>query len=214
MEALATLEVLEAPVAPRLYFWALQASFVSAAGRRFGTAHTGLQWNPRHPGSRAVNWGGYAQASDVTSVLDGSVSALPGIPGDANTRNFDWQPGVGYRFRIHRVDTGWRSEVTDTGTGRTTVIRDLYAGGDRVADLVVWSELFCACTDPQVVVRWSDLHAVAADGTVVRPRQVGTTFPAGGCPNVDSVGTPEGIVQVTGTVRRGRDGGVVPIGEP
>jgi hypothetical protein len=98
--ASATLEVVTEPSAESLYFWALQASFTDATGTVFGAAHTGLQWNPRHPGGRAVNWGGYGRAADVSSVLDGTRSDLPGIAGDENTRNFPWTAGVGYRFTI------------------------------------------------------------------------------------------------------------------
>src|SRR5262245_32230826 len=58
VEVAATIEVLRAPVVDRLYFWALQASFLSAEGVH-GAGHVGLQWNPRHAGNRAVNWGGY-----------------------------------------------------------------------------------------------------------------------------------------------------------
>src|ERR1700710_3128770 len=66
VEVAATLEVLRAPTANRLYFWALQASFLSSTGSH-GAAHIGLQWNPRHPGSTAVNWGGYADVNNVQS---------------------------------------------------------------------------------------------------------------------------------------------------
>jgi len=215
VEVLATLEVLQRPVAPRLYFWALQASF-SDGYRSLGAAHTGLQWNPHHRGSTAVNWGGYAQAADVTSVLDGSRSSLPGRPDvdDRNTRDFPWKERVPYRFRIHRVTSGWRSEVTDIERGETTVIRDLYASGDRLNGFVMWSELFCACTDPQVVVRWSDLMVVTQAGEERRPKAVRCTFPGGGCRNVDSVSSTEGLVQVAGTTRTAREMGVLAVEAP
>ena len=45
-----TLEVVEAPVVDRLYFWALQATFNDATTDH-GGAHLGLQCNPRYPGS-------------------------------------------------------------------------------------------------------------------------------------------------------------------
>src|SRR5690242_12815310 len=90
----ATLEVVVEPSAQHLYFWALQASFGDGNGATFGAARTGLQWNPRHPGARAVNWGGYGRTADTNSVLAGTRSALPGIAGDENTRNFSWAPGV------------------------------------------------------------------------------------------------------------------------
>ncbi|HEX9260843.1 MAG TPA: hypothetical protein VF855_14995 [Acidimicrobiales bacterium] len=215
VEAAVTLEVLQRPVSPRLYFWALQASFTDGH-RTFGAAHTGLQWNPRHGGSTAVNWGGYAQAADVTSVLEGSLSTLPGRPDvdDRNTRDYPWSEGVPYRFRIHRVEAGWRSSVTDLSSGETTVIRDLYAAGERLTGFVMWSELFCACTDPQVVVRWSDPTVSTAAGEERSPTAVRCTFPAGGCRNVDSVSTAEGLVQIAGTTRTARDLAVLPVSTP
>ena len=210
VEVAVTLEVLQRPRAPRLYFWALQASFADAA-RTYGAAHIGLQWNPRHSHSTAVNWGGYAEVSDVHSVLEGSPPAIPSTVDDNNTRDFEWDEGVAYRFRISPADQGWRGEVTDLKTGVTTHIRDLYAGGDRLTGFVVWSEVFCACTDPQAVVRWSDFEARAADGTVRRPASVRLTFPGGGCTNTDTAATPEGIIQVTGATRKARDMAVLPV---
>src|SRR5262245_62655011 len=173
------LEVVEPPTVAALYFWALQASFLDATGRSYGAAHTGLQWNPRHPGSRAVNWGGYAQAADVTSILEGSDSPLPGIPGDRNTRNFAWREQVPYRFTIHRGAAGWASTVTDLQTGSEVTIRELYASGDRLGGFVMWSELFCAGDDPTTTVRWSDPRARTASGRVVRPAALDVTFPGG-----------------------------------
>ena len=56
LECSAVLEVVVPPQVPRLYFWALQASF--ASGSRFhGGAHIGLQWNTRHPGGTAARRG-------------------------------------------------------------------------------------------------------------------------------------------------------------
>jgi hypothetical protein len=173
------LEVLERPTVATLYFWALQASFLDTSGRSYGAAHTGLQWNPRHSGGRAVNWGGYAQAADVTSILEGSDSALPGIPGDRNTRTFAWRDGVPYRFTIHRGTTGWASTVTDLITGSEVTVRELYAGGDRLGGFVMWSELFCRGDDPPTSVRWSEPEARTASGRTVRPEQLQVTFPGG-----------------------------------
>ena len=133
------LEVLQPPSVPALYFWALQASFLDEAGVSYGAAHTGLQWNARHPGGRAVNWGGYAQAADVGSVLDGTDSPLPGIPGDRNTRTFAWREQVPYRFTIHRGALGWAATVTDLVTGSEVTIRELLAGGDRLGGFVMWT---------------------------------------------------------------------------
>lgn len=210
VEVAATLEVLQRPQAPRLYFWALQASFADAY-RTYGASHIGLQWNPRHAGGTAVNWGGYAETSDVHSVLDGSPSSLPSIPDDRNTRDFPWREGTAYRLRISKAERGWRGEITDLSTGTTSHIRDLYGGGDRLTGFVVWSEVFCACSDPQVVVRWSNFEARTAGGSIRRPASVRCTFPAGGCTNTNVAATPEGIVQITNTVRQARDMSVLPV---
>ena len=59
LRAEAVLEVTEPPTVASLYFWALQVSFEDR-GRAAGGAHFGFQWYPAHPGSTAVNWGGYA----------------------------------------------------------------------------------------------------------------------------------------------------------
>src|SRR5436190_306010 len=66
-EVAVTLEVVEPPVVDELYFWALQVSFVDG-DRHVGGAHLGLQWYSPHPGSTAVNWGGYR---DAGGELDG-----------------------------------------------------------------------------------------------------------------------------------------------
>ena len=152
-----TLEVLEPPSVDRLYFWALQASFLDDSGSQ-GAGHLGLQWNPRFPDHRAVNWGGYDTKG---SVLPGSVSSLPSAPGDSNTRDFPWLAERRYRFRIYPSPAnGWTGEVTDVETHVVTVVRDLHVGGDRLGHVVVWSELFCQCSDPRSVVGWSDPAAI------------------------------------------------------
>jgi hypothetical protein len=205
------LEVLVPPAVPTLYFWALQASFLDGTGRSYGAAHTGLQWNPRHPGGRAVNWGGYAHVADVGSVLDGSDSPLDGIPGDRNTRNFAWLAGVPYRFTIHPGAAGWAATVTDLVTGSDVTIRELYAGGDRLGGFVMWSELFCRGADPPTAVRWSQPGAVTASGRVVVPRGLHATFPDGReWRNLDVVVDEVGVQQVTST-RRTLRGGMIPV---
>lgn len=207
----ATFEVLVAAVADRLYFWALQAGFLD--GRRsFGAAHTGLQWNQRHPGNTAVNWGGYADTGNVHTVLDGSVSPLPSRPNDPNTRDYPWRPGVPYRFRIFRAPVGWRCEITDVSSGAVSLIRDLYAGGDRLGGFVVWAEIFAACDDPPTSVRWSDFGVVDAGGAVRRPAAVRLTFPSGGdCPNTDVAPDSRGFVLMTNVTRTHREGDVLQV---
>jgi hypothetical protein len=205
------LEVLQLPTVAILYFWALQASFLDANGRSYGAAHTGLQWNPRHPGSRAVNWGGYAQVADVTSILEGSDSQLPGIPGDRNTRTFAWREGVPYRFAIHRGAAGWASTVTDLETGSEVTVRELYAGGDRLGGFVMWSELFCRGTDPPTAVRWSQPEALTASGRIVRPERLQVTFPGGDeWRRLDVVVDEVGVQQRTNAARSLAHNSLVP----
>jgi len=205
----AVLEVLVAPSVPALSFWALQASFHDR-GRPGGAGHLGLQWHDGHPGSTAVNWGGYRAGG---GELDGSASSLPSATGNVNTRDFRWHAGVRYRLRISRADhlppappglVAWRGEVSDLSSGETTVVRDLWATGSALADLVVWSEVFARCDDPSARVRWSGLAVEDDQGlrvpvTLVRVNYQSVTD--GGCTTTDSTTDAVGVVQVTGTRR-------------
>ncbi len=214
VEVGATIEVTRRPTADRLYFWALQASFLDGV-RSYGAAHIGLQWNPRHPGFTAVNWGGYADTGNVQSVLKGSPSRLPSTPNDPNTRDYPWQERVRYRFRISKVDGGWRGEVTDLSSGATQVIRDLFAQGDRLSGFVVWAEVFAACDDPPSAVRWSDLEARDTAGQVHRPNSVRLSFPSGGdCANTEVAVDEVGLLQFTNANRSARNGAVLPVPGP
>lgn len=192
-EVSVVLEIEEPPVVPHLHFWALQASFVDG-GRRVGGAHLGLQWYDRHPGSTAVNWGGYR---DGAGELEGEPSALPSATGNPNTRDFAWRPRTPYRLRISGAGDGWwTGEVTDLTTDETTIVRRLHGGGTHVADPVVWSEVFARCDDPSVAVRWSDPTPAPAD---LRP-----TYQAhehGGCANTRSSRDGTGWVQRTNVER-------------
>ena len=147
-----------------------------------------------------MNWGGYGTTADVSSVLDGTHSTLPGIPGDENTRSFAWTAGVGYQFTISQGERGWRSTVVDASTGEPTVIRELFAGGDRLNGFVVWMEIFAPCDAPTTLVRWSDL-AVADEARGLRHqvRSLRTSFPdvRGACTNNDSRVDDSGWLQLT-----------------
>ncbi len=228
----ATIEILEPPTVPVLYFWALQVGFAGPDGTSGGGAHLGLQWFPPHPGSTAVNWGGYRPAG---GELEGSRSPLPSAPGNPNTRDFTWVPRRPYRLAVRpagpadgpgRADgsgrdsrsgsgggsdrgTAWRGEVTDLVTGTTTVVRDLWAPGDRIASPMVWSEVFAACDDPQVVVRWSDLAVVDRAGRRTAVDTVTVNYQSladGGCVTTDARVDDAGFVQTT-AVERSTPGG-------
>jgi hypothetical protein len=203
----ATLEVRVAPAVPRLYFFALQASFEDAGGRRHGGGHLGLQWHPRHPASTAANWGGYGPGG---RELAGSASDLPSALANANTRDYRWAPGHRYRLTIAKGDGGWDGSVIDlsptaTGGDVVTPIRTLHAGGDRLGGIMVWSEVFADCDHPGVEVRWSDLVAFGPGGAPATPAAVGLTYqsvPDGGCSNTDTCVEDGAVVQRTAVMRQ------------
>lgn len=212
----AVLEIVEPPTVPALYFWALQVGFAGPRGDG-GGAHLGLQWFDRHPGSTAVNWGGYGPRG---GELDGSASELPSAAGNVNTRDYAWLPDRRYRLRVAHAGEGpggttaWRGSVTDLHTGRTTVVRDLWAAGDHLVSPMVWSEVFAACDDPPTSVVWSDLVLVDATGTRTPIDTVQVNYqrvPDGGCTTTTSeLGpTPGSFVQRTGTVRTTAQGEVL-----
>ncbi len=200
-EVAATLEVVAVPQVPRLYFWALQVSFVDGP-QGHGGAHVGLQWHHSHPGSRAVNWGGY----DADGIeLTGTESVLPSATGNPNTCSMGWEPGRAYRLRVGPGEPGrWPASITDLTTGEETFIRALHSNGRALAHPMVWSEVFAHCDDPSVSVRWTDLVGVTKRGQEVRPSSVGLTYQDvgdGGCSNTDTVWDGGGLVQTTRTTR-------------
>jgi hypothetical protein len=205
VEVAALLTVLEPTVNDDLRFWALQASFVQH-GRSFGAGHVGLQRHAGHPGGGAANWGGYAAGG---GELDGTESALPSARGNRNTRDLAWEVGRPYRLRIRAGATGWAGLVDDV------VLRELHAGGDRLAHVVVWSEVFARCDDPPHAVRWSGLEGRTGAGEMVRPSAVAVnyqTWSAGGCTNTDASSDGEGgVAQRTGVRRTTPQGALLSI---
>jgi hypothetical protein len=209
VEVAATIEVVRAPVVPELYFWALQASFATAADPRVGAAHLGLQWYPPHPGSTAVNWGGYDEASG--GILAGSESALPSATGNPNTRDFAWRAGRPYRLAIGpgSAPGRWRGSVDGVA------VRELHGGGDRLTDLMVWAEVFARCDHPPATVRWSHFTARTAAGEVLEPERISVTYhptAEGGCDNTTvAADGPGAFVQTTGTERLVPPDAVLPL---
>lgn len=210
----AILQVLTPPKVKRLAFFAIQASFWSAGGHE-GGAHAGLQWNPRHPSSRAVNWGGYDHRG---SILPGTVSILPSTPDDPNTRDFGWVTGARYRLTIGPRVPGpqsashWPARIQGLDTGEDAVIRRLLCGGDHLRAPVVWSELFTRCDGAPVEVRWSDPQAVTLDGEALRVERARVTYQAyerGGCTNTTVEAGRDGVVQRSGCERLVPNGAVV-----
>jgi hypothetical protein len=193
-----TLEVLTPPVVDHLYFWALQVAFPGA-----GAAHLGLQWNHRHPGFGAVNWGGYAADG---SLLEGTESTQPSTPDDPNTRDYPWGPERAYRLRVHRAGEGtWRGDVLDVASGVTTTVRDLLAPAQFLGDPMVWSEVFARCDDPSVTVRWSDFDVEMETDDWSAPTALAVNYQShadGGCANTTSVVDDSGgVLQITNAER-------------
>jgi hypothetical protein len=189
-----TLTVAEPPAVPDLYFWALQASFADR-GRRFGGAHLGLQWYPPHPGSTAVNWGGYDPNG---AILPGTESSLPSATGNDNTRDFAWEPGRPYELRIARGSQGWAGSVDGSA------VRELLGGGNELTDVVMWSEVFARCDAPSVSVEWSDPRATTVDGLEVWPDAMRVNYQAlrdGGCTNTNCSVRGPSFVQRTSCER-------------
>ena len=196
----AVLQVQVPPSVDRLYFFALQASFWSEHGHQ-GGAHTGLQWNQRHAGSRAVNWGGYHHAG---SILPGTESSLPSQPNDPNTRDFPWAAGARYRLTIgpriaHQADqVQWPARIEGLDTGEDVEIRRLWCPGDHLRAPVVWSEIFADCDAPSVAVRWSEVTATTVAGETRRITSGRVSYEsrqAGGCANTTVLADGSGIVQ-------------------
>lgn len=217
-----TLEVVEAPRADRLYFWALQVDF-SDRGRAAGGGHLGLQHHPQYPGRTAVNWGGYDAAGQV---LAGGASRLPGALGNPHTRNLTWRPERPYRLAVGLAPpdeqpggdvTAWRGTVTDLVDGTTVVVRDLLPRGNRLVRPMVWSEVFARCEQPPVEVRWSEPWATTEDGRTLRPTAAITNYQRredGGCDNTCSWVEGGRLVQRTCTERTTASGVRLPLPPP
>lgn len=190
--------VLTPPTVDRLFFWALQVAFPGV-----GAAHLGLQWNHRHPGFGAVNWGGYAADG---SLLSGTTSSLSSSPDDPNTRDYPWEPARPYRLAVRRAGDGlWRGEVTDLVVDEVTAVRDLKASAPFLGHPMVWSEVFARCDDPSVTARWSDFQVVTDRGERIVPTALTVNYQShadGGCGNTTSVLDDRGgALQVTNTER-------------
>lgn len=201
-EIAVTLTVTDTPTQTALYYWAMSTDFYEA-GVRQGSGHTGLQYINGYPNLHAVNWGGYDAIGDVE--WSGSTSALPSAQNNPNTRDFDWAPGVSYRFRIYSPSAGlWRSEVTNLATNATTVIRDLFISASSMRGPQVWSEVFADCGAEQTSVQWSDLTYTVGSVTAT-PTGVSTnyqTFDDGGCTNTNSFAVSTTTVEQRTSVQR------------
>ena len=219
-----TIEILRPPTVPKLCFWALQVGF-SDRGRSGGAGHLGPQGGSTHPGGTAINWGGYGPNG---GELEGSVSALPSGSGNVNTRDYAWRPRTPYRLRVYPLlgaaaaeapapagRTAWRGEVVDLTTGEATVVRELWAAGSTIDAPMMWSEIFAACDDPRIEVRWSDPAVVAADGRAVPVTSFTVNYQSlsdGGCANTDVVVDDVGIVQMTNASRTTPQGARLRVG--
>jgi hypothetical protein len=209
--ARSVLEVVVPPAVAALHFWAMQVSFVER-GRAGGGAHLGLQWYPPHPGSTAVNWGGYRPDG---RELDGSASTLPSATDNVNTRDYSWRSHRAYGLEVRRGatradgTTAWQGIVTDLTTDRATTVRELYAHGSMLVAPMVWSEIFADCDAPAVEVHWHDLAVRQSTDRWISVRSAVVNYQPiadGGCSTTDSSSSGSVFVQRTGTSRHVRQG--------
>ncbi len=206
-----------APEVERLFFWALQVSFLEG-GKPFGAGHMGLQYHPDYPGGGAVNWGGYhGSASTGSGELPGSALNISSTLNNPNTGDYPWLPGRNYLYRIYRSpERGWRGSVTDTETGIETVIRDLWCPGSELGQIVVWTEAFAHCDEQSVSIQWSGFQAITRSGTILQPDGLRVNYQRvadGGCITTNSLlgSSPSSASQVTGTTRTTKQGTVLPL---
>jgi len=207
--------VVKPPQRPELYFFALQATFAEG-DRHVGGAHLGLQWNRRHPGNTAVNWGGYRSQDLGGQILEGTASSLPSQPDDPNTRDYPWRPGRRYRLTIRPGSTTgwWAGTIEDLSSGAAPLlVRELHGGGSTLAGPLVWAEVFARCDDPGVMIHWSSLEMARAPDawapiTIVEANY--QAFSAGGCTNTTSAAAGDGgFVQITNSHRVNPQGAVL-----
>lgn len=185
----ATLKVTTPPTVDDVYYWAMQVTFYDSEAGLVGGAHCGLQWNPGHPSSKAINWGGYDAEGNL---LDGSESAFPSATDNPNTRDYNWSSDTEYTFEVFSPAEGeWRATVNGV------TIRDLYVpDGVHIGDFLVWSEVFATCGEPTSVVEWSDLEMNDGSDTVSIYR-VYKGFSDECCENVNSYTGDNVFVQET-----------------
>jgi hypothetical protein len=202
-----TLEITEPPRVAALYFWALQVSFVDR-GRAAGGAHFGLQWYPPHPGSTAVNWGGYGPTG---RELDGSGSSLPSAVGNPNTRDYAWRPRTSYRLLISGPDApdyrgtgGWLGEIVDEQQGTRIAVREVWVTASTLEAPMVWSEVFADCDAPSTTVRWRECTLISDTNERTSITAARVNYQAvhdGGCVTTNSSTDGDWFVQTTGTTR-------------
>jgi len=192
--------VLEPPLTPDLYFWALQVSFLED-GQRTGAGHLGLQHHPRYPGSTAANWGGYGRDGQEL----GGELLLPSSLNNPNTCDFEWSSGTPYRLRVEpSPSSGWRGSITDLSTGSQVVIRDLAGVGAALSSPMVWCEVFADCSAPATAVQWSDPMVETQAGYLIQVDSARVNYQSearGGCSNTTVTPLGSGLVQRTAADR-------------
>lgn len=214
-EASVTLTIDTQPTVNDLYYWALSLEFTDEnSGNILSGAHCGLQWFNPYPNYKAVNWGGYEYDSNGPRgdlILEGSGSSLNSPVNNPNTFSYNWVQGQDYRFRVFRVTnqvgqpagtSRWRCTVTNVSTNITTVVRDLYAYGDRIYGIAVWSEVFASCDAPSVSILWNSFEALRMNGTPDTVDEFYLTYQQqNGCSNTNTETYGGGLRQRTNTGR-------------
>lgn len=131
-----------------------------------------------------MSWGGY-RAHGAGELTARQPSELPSATRNPNTRDFAWRPRTPYRLTIDVDGAGTITDLEDP-RGEAILVRRLAVdGATRLANPVVWSEVFARCDDPATTVRWSDLTPP--------PAALHATYQSyddGGCTNTDTTFEP------------------------
>jgi hypothetical protein len=119
-------------------FWAMQISFVDAAGRGVGGGHFGLQWYVASPrtGFGVVNWGVYDDTIGNYATFRGSIPTDPHVVDISNPPSWGYPFAYGdwCRFRCFpspRQD--WTGAELDLGDRQPRAFRGTDQRPDEVA---------------------------------------------------------------------------------
>ena len=183
VEASATLEIVEPPAVPQLYFWALQASFVD------GTPI--VRCRPSRPAMAlsSPRW----HCGQLGRVRRRPAASSTGRCRSCRAPPATRTPGTSAGSRAAR--TACRS-VPARGTGDWRgsvdghVVRELHGGGTGLADMMVWSEVFARCDDRSGRGAMERLHGQDAQPARSRPDRLAVSYQSkldGGCDNTTVV---------------------------
>lgn len=191
----------------RVYFLAVP-DIIDNNGTSLAQPPFGLHWNQLFPTGHAIYWGGTLKSTGGT--LTGTASTLPTAIGSDSHRNYTWQTGRAYKYRIWSPNPGsWRGEITDTVTSATTIVRDLsIPGSTQLRGLIIATQNYNTC-QTGIAARWNDVTFKQANGSTSKPATATvnyTSFADGGCTNTNATENSSGILVTLGTTRTTPEG--------